>query len=122
MTHPPGNPPQGQWHQQADSAQQSAQVATPSGSQDNAQTENKGSEDHPFSWILTAAGCAAFAVGAQTSLWDDQIAGSSTRGRYRAMREFMQALGPNWTSVVFGVAAALLLLVGIREIRAAYKD
>ncbi|MEY9966761.1 hypothetical protein ABIA33_004826 [Streptacidiphilus sp. MAP12-16] len=79
-------------------------------------------EDHPFSWIFTALGCAAVAGAVHTSLWDDQIAGSSTHGRYRALRGFMQAVGPTWISVIFGVMAVGLLLVGVREIRAAYKD
>ncbi|MEZ0064765.1 hypothetical protein ABIA32_000753 [Streptacidiphilus sp. MAP12-20] len=34
----------------------------------------------------------------------------------------MQAVGPTWVSVIFGVMAVGLLLVGVREIRAAYKD
>jgi hypothetical protein len=110
MTYPPGNPPQAQAVQEQ--SRRSEQAGAAEGRADH--------EDHPFSWIFSALACAAIAVAVHTSLWDDQIAGGSTHGRYRALREFMQALGPTWTSVVFGAAAGGLLLVGVREIRAAY--
>ena len=93
-------------------SKRSEETAAPQGHADG--------DDHPFSWILTALGCAAIAVGVHTSIWDDQVAGPVTHGRYRALREFMQSVGPNWTSAVFGAMAVGLLLVGVREIRAAY--
>ena len=84
--------------------------------------ESEESEDHPFSWILTGAGCAAVAGLVHTSLWDDQVAGSNTSGRYQGLRALMQDMGPTAVSVFFGLLAAVMLLVGVRKIREMYRE
>ncbi|MFJ8472388.1 hypothetical protein [Kitasatospora sp. NPDC094011] len=77
------------------------------------------SESRPLGPILYALLCAGLAVAAQTPYWDDQV-GTPGR-RYGAAWRFLHIIDPTWFSVIFGLLAAMLLLIGIHRFRKAAK-
>ncbi|MET8628589.1 hypothetical protein ABZW30_33425 [Kitasatospora sp. NPDC004669] len=82
--------------------------------------ETKESQDHPLSFIFYAVVCAGVAAAAQTSLWDDQV-GTGGR-RYGAATRFLHAIGPTWISILFGLVATMMLLIGIHQFRKGSND
>ncbi|MFE2409618.1 hypothetical protein ACFXDE_14875 [Kitasatospora sp. NPDC059408] len=47
--------------------------------------------------------------------WDDQLGAGGRRSG--AASRFFHAIGPDWVSVLFGLPAAMMLLIGIHRLR-----